>query len=195
MTLWNPNPYESGEEEEEGSIWEGEETKHQIRKLAPNQKVPEGMASQKMILNRIYRGRNIFQGTHFGDLCKCKDRFGRHQGNSEEGKEHRCDHCGKSFMHSISLIGHQRIHTGEKPFQCKECGRAFSQNTTLFKHLIIHTGEKPYQCNQCGKSFSRDSVLIKHQRNRTGEGPFECNECGKTFSNSTDLLSIRDTIP
>ncbi|XP_058410971.1 zinc finger and SCAN domain-containing protein 31-like [Diceros bicornis minor] len=161
------------------------ETKPETGKLGPNQKVSKGMASQKMILNRICRGSTIFRGTHFGDLRECKDRLGRHQGNSEEGKEHRCDQCGKSFMHSLSLIGHQRIHTGEKPFQCKECGRAFSQNTTLFKHLIIHTGEKPYQCNQCGKSFSRGSVLIKHQRNHTGEEPFECCECGKTFSNST----------
>ncbi|EDL84542.1 zinc finger protein 307, isoform CRA_a [Rattus norvegicus] len=54
-------------------------------------------------------------------------------------------------------------------YQCNDCERSFSRITSLIEHQKVHTGEKPFECQTCGKGFTRPSYLIQHQRRHTGK--------------------------
>ncbi|XP_052012329.1 zinc finger protein with KRAB and SCAN domains 3 [Apodemus sylvaticus] len=56
-------------------------------------------------------------------------------------------------------------------YQCNDCERSFSRITSLIEHQKVHTGEKPFECQTCGKGFTRPSYLIQHQRRHTGKKP------------------------
>ncbi|CAL4190568.1 unnamed protein product, partial [Meganyctiphanes norvegica] len=63
-----------------------------------------------------------------------------------------------------TLINHQRVHRGDKPYRCWQCDKDFSGKHSLEIHQRIHTGEKPYICSQCDKAFSHTSNLTEHLR-------------------------------
>ncbi|XP_057350173.1 LOW QUALITY PROTEIN: zinc finger protein with KRAB and SCAN domains 4 [Manis pentadactyla] len=54
-------------------------------------------------------------------------------------------------------------------YKCNECQRSFTGNRSLIEHQKIHTGEKPFQCDACGKGFTRTSYLVQHQRSHVGK--------------------------
>ncbi|XP_078073849.1 uncharacterized protein LOC144497024 [Mustelus asterias] len=89
-----------------------------------------------------------------------------------EGKRYKCEVCNKGFVTFTSLLKHQRVHTGEKPFTCEECDKSFSDSSNLRRHQRIHTGEKPFRCEVCDKSFADSSTLRQHKGVHTREKPF-----------------------
>ncbi|EPQ04932.1 Zinc finger protein 264 [Myotis brandtii] len=106
----------------------------------------------------------------------------------EEENIFKCSECGKVFNKKHLLAGHEKIHSGVKPYECTECGKTFIKSTHLLQHHMIHTGERPYECMECGKAFNRKSYLTQHQRIHSGEKPYKCNECGKAFTHRSNFV-------
>ncbi|XP_045508983.1 zinc finger protein 431-like [Colias croceus] len=105
-----------------------------------------------------------------------------------------CEICGKECITKATLICHQRIHSGEKPFQCSECPKKFSVYQRLQIHLRTHTGECPYKCERCPKAFKHKAALNRHSRVHTGIKPYGCAHCGKTFSQSNSMKLHVNTV-
>ncbi|CAM5113563.1 unnamed protein product [Natator depressus] len=109
--------------------------------------------------------------------------FVKHQANHMVERPYTCTQCRESFSLEVSLILHQKLHTGkgDGPLTCTYCGKDFRDLSKAIRHQRIHTGERPYQCTECGKSFIRRDHLLKHWRVHTGETPYQCPVCGKNF--------------
>uniref|UniRef100_A0A8U7MDZ8 Uncharacterized protein n=1 Tax=Corvus moneduloides TaxID=1196302 RepID=A0A8U7MDZ8_CORMO len=90
--------------------------------------------------------------------------FVRHQVNNMVERPYTCSQCKESFSLEVSLILHQKLHTGkgDGPLTCTYCGKDFRDLSKAIRHQRIHTGERPYQCTECGKSFIRRDHLLKH---------------------------------
>ncbi|PIK33207.1 hypothetical protein BSL78_29981, partial [Apostichopus japonicus] len=75
--------------------------------------------------------------------------------SSGRGNRFQCRYCSKTLNCRRSLIHHEMIHTGDKPFSCRYCQKSFIQKSQWKVHERIHTGVKPFVCKLCGKAFSR----------------------------------------
>ena len=94
------------------------------------------------------------------------------------------DECGKVFKYLSSLVKHERIHRGERPYVCKICDQSFVQSSNLRRHEKIHTGEKSYECMYCDKKFSTTSNLKQHIHTHKKENikkQHNCQQCDRKY--------------
>ena len=102
---------------------------------------------------------------------------------NEAKSKFRCSYCNKVFSRHSGLVGHLRVHTGEKPHECQTCNKRFSDSSSLTKHIRIHTGEKPFICTICYRAFSISHNLTRHLKlhSREKQQNVKTNKTGNFF--------------
>ncbi|XP_058410964.1 zinc finger protein with KRAB and SCAN domains 4-like isoform X2 [Diceros bicornis minor] len=90
---------------------------------------------------RIHGDKNV-QDPNRGETWESQSRMESQWENVETPVSYKCNECERSFTRSRSLIEHQKIHTGEKPFQCDACGKGFTRTSYLVQHQRSHVGKK-----------------------------------------------------
>lgn len=130
------------------------------------------------------------------DSCKISSKPRRswkefiHRRNGKRVYVCNADSCNKVFNYLSSLVKHERIHRGERPYSCKVCHQSFVQSSNLKRHEKTHTGEKTFECTQCQKKFSTASNLRQHMQIHKDEllrKHYKCDQCGRTYLYSSSL--------
>ncbi|KAL1468211.1 hypothetical protein MTO96_041630, partial [Rhipicephalus appendiculatus] len=90
--------------------------------------------------------------------------LGASTGSPAEALRHQCRFCPYASRHRGSLVLHERVHTGERPFRCHLCSRGFAHRSHVVRHIRTHTGERPFRCPLCPAAFSQRSNVKVHLR-------------------------------
>ncbi len=118
----------------------------------------------------------------------------RHKNFCEAGtkeRQHKCIHCGKTYLVKDSLMIHlNKIHKKQPSHLCSKCSVTFFSNYELDLHMLIkhdinETGRDTAQCPLCQfKTFAGSSIKT-HIEKVHGNTTFPCKECSKTFKTTS----------
>ncbi len=112
----------------------------------------------------------------------------------EPPRKLECVVCGKdSFSDQRALRRHYKVH--KRKFVCRFCGVKMSSAGSLMRHNMLHTGEKPFKCNRCNRKFSRKDALkahlVAHEKDsvkHTLPRPFVCTKCPASYTMRYNLI-------
>ena len=57
-------------------------------------------------------------------------------------RPHTCCICSKRFFDELTLVGHMRTHTGERPFKCPFCSYAATLHPNIQRHIKFRHADK-----------------------------------------------------
>lgn len=114
---------------------------------------------------------------------------------SGDGKNYKCQRCGRLFYALNSLHFHELNHmlaetrqpslkkTNRVKNEKQESEFADAKCMALYQQLISENGSSSgkVSCPECGKKISRTGIL-SHLRQHTGSLPFKCSFCMKQFA-------------
>ncbi|XP_053699410.1 zinc finger protein 226-like [Sabethes cyaneus] len=106
----------------------------------------------------------------------------------QEERKHACAVCDRRFTLKLSLIRHERKHTGERRFKCDICGLTISSTSNLNAHKsIVHGKDRPYRCEICGQGFLFRCRLVRHMNFHSNERPYKCDICVLAYKSVGNL--------
>jgi KRAB domain-containing zinc finger protein len=113
---------------------------------------------------------------------------GAHKRNVDDEHLYKCEECNETFETVQCVSAHiESRHVGRQPyFKCSTCGKTFKHRSSLIEHQFVHTGERPYNCPYCVRKFRLFASLKYHMRTHTDQ-LYTCHDCGFTALYLSDL--------
>ncbi|KXN65248.1 hypothetical protein CONCODRAFT_13233 [Conidiobolus coronatus NRRL 28638] len=104
----------------------------------------------------------------------------------------KCKKCTKSFKRKNSLIRHERVHTGIKPFCCKVCNKKFTRKDILESHKLSMKCRRRTQTLLKGTSseISNNTIENSNMINSALEGSRRTSIASLIWSNESDDFDL-----
>ena len=84
---------------------------------------------------------------------------------------YECSFCDYKTNNRQTLMAHERIHTGDKPFKCDLCDHSATQLSNLKSHMITHTTKKPFKCDICDYAAAQGGAHPKKNKKNQANLP------------------------